>query len=481
MASNALPDRAAPLPFAAPVARSVSLTRLVSEIARAVAEIGKITVEGEVHRPTNSAAGRTYFTLKDRGSQISVTVPASRQRFCRVKDGERVALTGIVEMQAAMGRLQMVAQEIVPVGEGAISAMIAESRARLEAEGILQRPRRTLPILPLCIGVLCGTEAAVRKDIESVVAARFPGYPVRFLEVTVSGGGAVDSLLAGLSVLQADRSIEVIVMARGGGDATQLLPFSDESLCRAVAAARVPIVSAIGHDGDRPLSDDVADLRAGTPSIAASLVVPDKQALVSRINGYSSRVDVAAQRSLEKGATRLRSVPWETALDRRFERSAERLQRIDWSRAITRSHERAAVRLASVNYEAPLVRRVTMAQLQLQSLSDRVQALSPERVLERGYAVVRLPSGEVVRNPDQVAPDAQLSVQVASGSFAVVRSDGSQAGPLGRTDAKPRQTGAKTWAEPSPELFPESQLQQAPAPSGSNHEGHPRTSAEKDA
>ena len=276
-----------------------------------------------------------------------------------MKEGERVAVTGTIEMIVDRGALQLTAQEVVPVGSGAIAAMIAEARERLRRDGLLDRPRRPIPMLPRCIGVLCGTEAAVRKDIESVVAARFPGYPMRFLEVTVSGPGAVESLITGIDLLQRDRTIDVvdvIVLARGGGDPTQLLPFSDEQLCRVIAGSRVPIVSAIGHDGDRPLSDEVADLRAGTPSIAAAMVVPERAVLGARLDAARDRTASVLTQVMERGVRRLTGVAWQTALDRRLERSADRLQRIDWSNAVLRLSARSEARLAAVDWSNALLR-----------------------------------------------------------------------------------------------------------------------------
>src|SRR4051812_43363188 len=214
--------------------RRVSLIRLTSEIARSISVIGRVVVEGEVHRVTRSGRGSLYFTLKDRAAQISVWVPASRASRCRAVAGERVSVVGGLEWSADRGQLSFRADEVLPVGEGAIAAMIAEARGRLAAAGLLDRPRRPLPRLPEVVGVICGSDAAVRADIESVVAVRFPGYPVEFVEVTVSGPGAIDAITAAMGWLDERPDVEVIVLARGGGDATQLLPFSDESLCRAV-------------------------------------------------------------------------------------------------------------------------------------------------------------------------------------------------------------------------------------------------------
>jgi exodeoxyribonuclease VII large subunit len=406
------------LPFSVPVVRRVSLVKLAGELARAVAEVGKVVVEGEVSRPTTSGANRTYFVMKDRGVQMSVVVPSNRQAFCRVRNGERVAVTGQMEYQADRGQLQLVASEVVPVGAGAITAMIAETRQRLAVDGLLDRPRKPLPMLPALVGVLCGTEAAVRADIEAVVASRFAGFPVRFVEVVVAGPGAVESICGGLATLQKDNAVDVIVIARGGGDATAMLPFSDEMLCRALAACRVPVVSAIGHDGDRPLSDEIADCRAGTPSIAASMVVPDRLQLQQRCD---RALALAAERGIGRaltGARRLESCAWEMAIDHRLERCVHRLERVSVERTVLSCVESAKVRLHDVNWIRGIDPLLARADSALKTAHARIESLSPARVLERGYAVVRIRNGGVVRDADSVRSGEMLEILVAHGSFA---------------------------------------------------------------
>src|SRR3954453_3670847 len=288
--------------------RRVSLVKLSSEVARSISAIGRVQVEGEVHRPTRSGRGAIYFTLKDRAAQISVVCPAARAARCRAVAGERVAVTGTLGWSPDRGQLSFVADEVEPVGAGAIAAMIADARRSLAADGLLDRPRRPLPKLPRLIGVVCGTEAAVRADIESVVAVRFPGYPVEFTEVTVSGAGAVDAVVAALRWLDERPDVDVIVLARGGGDATQLLPFSSEDLCRAVCACRTPVVSAIGHEGDRPLCDEVADHRFGTPSLAAAAVVPSEEDLETGLVRLREAADAVLERRLEAATMRLAGI-----------------------------------------------------------------------------------------------------------------------------------------------------------------------------
>lgn len=383
-----------------PTARRVSLVRLSAEIARAAGTIGPVLVEGEVHRPSRRASG-AWFTLRDRAAQIQVRIPGSRLKRCRTVEGERVAVTGALEFTPHRGQLQLVAEEVVPVGAGAVAAMLAEIRARLASEGLLDRPRRAIPRLPSRIGVVCGADAAVRRDIESVVSVRFPGYPVEFVETNVSGAGAADAITRALLALDQREDIEVIVLARGGGDATHLLPFSDEDLCRAICSARTPVVSAIGHEADRPLCDEVADARYGTPSLAAAAVVPSHAELMTHLDSLRERAVSLLLRRVDVAEDRLARLDRRSALSRGVERAGQRL-------------DRAAGRLDLLHPR----QRLAASADRLASARERMDALDPHRVLARGYAVVRTADGRVVRAASEVTVGQALDVRVAAGSFA---------------------------------------------------------------
>jgi len=409
--------------------RRVSLVRLSALIAQAVAGVGRVTVEGEVHKPQTGRTGRQWFTLRDRASQVSVSVPVARRSRCRVVAGERVAVTGRLEWTNDWGQLQLVAEEVVPVGEGAIAALIAETRARLGADGLLDRPRHTIPLLPRAIGVICGHEAAVRADIESVVLARYPGYPVTFVTTTVSGPGAVDNLVSSLADLDVRPEVEVIILARGGGDSTALLPFSDEGLCRAVAAMATPVVAAIGHDGDRPLVDEVADLRCGTPSIAAAAVIPDHAVLRAQIDSLLSSVAIAARARIDEARGRLARVDRRAAAVAGVDRARERLDRAAATRDLVhprRELDRAVARLERVDWFTAAAPALAVAERRLAAALDQIEALSPVRVLERGYAVVRDSVGRVIRDASDLASGAEIEVTVARGRFAASVTDGGQ-------------------------------------------------------
>jgi len=428
-------------PAGASTPRTVTLVKLSAEIARQLAPVGRISVEGEVYQPNRTGAGRLYFTLRDRRAQIKVACPQGRAARCRAVAGERVSVVGTLGWASEWGYMQLVAEAVTPVGEGAVAAMIAESRERLRADGLLDRPRRPIPVLPRVIGVVCGTEAAVRKDIESVVASRFAGYPVRFEEAFLTGASAPVSIIDALGRLLADRRVEVIVLARGGGDATQLLPFSDEELCRAVADSPVPVVSAIGHEGDRPLCDEVADLRCATPLGAAATVVPDRRSLEADLrarrlaytDGFARRIATADRRvaAIDVGAAAREGAAKAAA---RLERCRERLV---WAHPRRRLEE-ASRRLVSIDPRSPAERAVASGRSRLQAIEWRrrvrdqlaradgrlaadarhLEALSPDRVLERGFAVVRDQAGGVVRRAGAVAPGELIDIRVAEGRLS---------------------------------------------------------------
>ena len=400
--------------------RRVSLVRLSALIAQAAAGVGRVAVEGEIHRPQRGKTGRLWFTLRDRAAQVNVSVPASRVARSRVVAGERVSVVGRLEWVNEWGQLQLVADEVTPVGEGAIAAAIAEARRRLAADGLLDRVRRPIPRLPNVVGVVCGHEAAVRADIESVVAVKFPGYPLRFWETAVSGPGAVDHLVAALAELDADPAVEVIILARGGGDATQLLAFSDEAVCRAVCASSTPVVAAIGHEGDRPLVDEVADLRCGTPSLAAGAVIPEREALVAELEALRSAVGTVVKHRLELATSELAALDRSSAARRGLDVAGAGLTRARDRLALlhpARELARAEARLARMDLSGPPASRLAAAHARLSSLRLQAEALSPARVLDRGYAVVRGPLG-VVRDPAAVKPGDGLDIQVAGGRVA---------------------------------------------------------------
>jgi exodeoxyribonuclease VII large subunit len=401
--------------------RPVTLVRLSGEIARSLVAIGRVSVEGEVYRPTTSRGGHVFFTLRDRVAQISVRAGPAAARRGRIVAGERVSVVATLQWSNERGQLQLVAEEVLPVGAGAIAALIAATRTRLAAEGLLDRPRRPLPVLPAVVGVVCGTEAAVRKDIESVVAARCPGYPVRFEETTVSGPSASLTIVEAIERLAARPGVEVIVLARGGGDAPSLLPWSTEEVCRAVASSPVPVVSAIGHDGDRPLCDEVADLRCGTPSLAATLVLPDLEGLRRTVDGVLARAAGALGARAAHSERRLAGLDPARAVHDGLGRAAGRLERASIRLAAVHPQGRlrgAEEKLSALGWRRPFWEGVGRAEGRLSSELRHLRALSPQRTLERGYAVVTGPDGTVLRSSGAVRAGDVVRARLAEGVLA---------------------------------------------------------------
>ncbi|HLI00627.1 MAG TPA: exodeoxyribonuclease VII large subunit [Acidimicrobiales bacterium] len=401
--------------------RRVTLVKLSAELGRFAAATGLLAVEGEVHRPTLSKGGRVYFTLRDRAAQVTVTVPRSKMQRSRVVAGERVLVVGRLEWLSDRGQLQMVADEVSPVGAGAIAAMLAETRRRLGRDGLLDRPRRPLPLLPRRVGVVCGADAAVRRDIEAVVAQRFPGYPVHFEETTVSGPGAAVSILDGLSRVVRRPGVDVVIVARGGGDATSLLPWSDEEVCRAVAACPLPVVSAIGHEGDRPLCDEVADARCGTPSIAAGLVIPDRAVLTARLDAALEAAGARAGAVADRAGHVLAALAPARALDSGLLRAEGRLARA--GQRLADAHPRrqldaAERRLAAVDWRRPVTYQLGEAAGRLRADARHLHALDPRRVLARGFAVVTGPDGRVVRRASDLGAGDVIGVELSAGRVA---------------------------------------------------------------
>jgi exodeoxyribonuclease VII large subunit len=398
----------------------VTLVRLAGEVARALGGVGRIAVEGEVYRPTTSRGGWVFFTLRDRAAQIDVKVPASNVRHSRTVQGERVCVVGTLQWANERGQVHLVAEEVTPVGEGAIAEVIAETRRRLAADGLLDRPKRPLPVLPAAIGVVCGADAAVRKDIESVAAVRFAGYPLCFEETTVSGPGAALTIVEALAALVSRPDVEVVILARGGGDGPSLLPWSSEEVCRAVAACTVPVVSAIGHEGDHPLCDEVADLRCGTPSIAAGVVVPDRLALFAALDGQLARAGARLQTRVDAAGRRLATVAPRRALGQGVQGAAHRLDRMTERLGALHPGRRLAqcqARLRAPDWRRPAWQILARAEGRLDADLRHLRALSPARTLERGYAVVTLPDGTVIRTASSLHVGATIAVRLAAGGI----------------------------------------------------------------
>ncbi len=279
-----------------------TVARLISQW---VARLGRVWVEGQVTEISRRPGMRVAFlTLRDPVADVSLRVTCGPAMVEGLREGARVLLWGQPEMHLTRGQLQLVAHEIRPVGAGELLARIERLKAVLAGEGLFAPERkRALPFLPHSIGLITGRGSAAERDVVENARRRWPAVRIAVREVAVQGPLAVAQVCEALRALDRDREIDVIVIARGGGSLEDLLPFSDETLCREVAACFTPVVSAIGHEQDVPLLDLVADLRASTPTDAAKRIVPDvgeQSAAVAQLRlraGRSLAARLAAEQS----------------------------------------------------------------------------------------------------------------------------------------------------------------------------------------
>ena len=413
--TDAVPP-AAPTPAPLP-ARALDTTaehpwavRLLSaKIADYIDKMSPVWIEGQVvqlnRRP---GAGMAFLTLRDTEADVSLPVAmyakALAAQATPLTEGAHVVVHARPTFWKGRGSFQMQADEVRALGLGELLARIEHLKSVLAAEGLFAADRkRPLPFLPRVVGLVCGRESKAEHDVVVNARARWPEVRFEIREVAVQGAAAVPQVAAAIAELDARADVEVIVVARGGGAVEDLLPFSNETLVRAAAACRTPLVSAIGHETDSPLLDLVADLRASTPSDAAKRIVPDVAEERLRLRQARDRMQRALRARFEReqhGLDALRSRPVLARPGTMIERREDEFVQ--------------AVRRARGAFSAALLH----GGAHVDRLRAQVRALSPAAVLERGYAVVQLTDGAVLRAPGQVAAGDALRVRLAHGEVA---------------------------------------------------------------
>jgi exodeoxyribonuclease VII large subunit len=408
-----------------------------------------VFVEGEVVGARPASSGHLYFSLKDEAEDATLDVVAYRTSLtprarAAVKDGARVRVRGRPTFWAPRGRLQFVSDRIEPAGQGAILEAIELLKEKLAKEGLFAPARkRKLPPDPRVVGVVTSAGGAVIHDVVKV-AKRRGGARILLAPAQVQGAGAAQSVLRALRALARVEEVDVIIVGRGGGSFDELLTFSDEALVRAIAACRVPVVSAVGHEVDVTLADFAADVRAATPSQAAEMCVPDRAARRRELLHLHERLGRAVRARLGEGRAelghalrllgdpRLALAAWQQRIDdheARLEALAERAiasrrrvladQRhrlVAQSPATVLERERALADRLGARLGVAFDRRVLRERSGLSSLAERLDAMSPLKVLSRGYAIATH-EGRAIRAASEVAPGDTVDVRVQEGSF----------------------------------------------------------------
>jgi exodeoxyribonuclease VII large subunit len=385
--------------------------RVVSQKLGAwIARLGWVWVDGQVAQITRRPGAQVVFlTLRDPSADLSLTVTTNRDVLDLgapgLAEGARVVLHARPDFYPGRGTLSLRADEIRQVGIGELLARIERLKKLLAAEGLFDpRRKRRLPFLPHQIGLVTGRAGAAERDVLDNARKRWPAVRFRVLNVAVQGPGAVPQILDAVEALDRDPETDVIIVARGGGSVEDLLPFSDEALCRAVFACRTPVVSAIGHETDAPLLDFVADLRASTPTDAARRVVPDLVEEWQRIGQARQRLGRVIGALLDREQHRLDALRTRPVL--------ARPQTLVDTRA-------AEVVLLRDRAGRCLDHRIDRAGADLAHTVARLRALSPSSTLRRGYAIVqRAEDGAVLRDAGQVGVGDALRVRLADGELA---------------------------------------------------------------
>ncbi len=407
--TSARPASAGPSPSTAeqpwPV-RTVS-----TKVAQWIDRLGSVWVEGQITQINARPGTRTAFlVLRDPSVDMSLSVTCSPQLLrdapVPLTEGSRVVMFGKLSFYTGRGTVSLRVTEIRAVGIGELLARIERLRALLAAEGLFDpRLKRPLPFLPGTIGLVTGRASAAEHDVLSVAQRRWPAVRFEVRNTAVQGPTAVPQIIEALEELDRDPRVDVIILARGGGSVEDLLPFSDEALCRAIVACTTPVVSAIGHEPDSPLSDHVADLRAATPTDAAKRVVPDAVAEQALVADLRARSAAALRNWVQREArlvAQLRSRPSLADPLSGIDRRAEEVERL---RDAARRDVTRAIDAEST----------TVAHLQA-----RLTTLGPAATLARGYAVVQRVHGdtepEVLRSVEDAPPGTQIRVRLADGA-----------------------------------------------------------------
>ena len=378
---------------------------LSTKIKGWIDRLGAVWVEGEITQ-WGLSGGNVYGKLKDLDADVTVgfTVWSSVKAKLPddLKQGDRVVALVKPNYWVKGGSLTMQVFEMRHVGLGDLLERLERLRQALRSEGLFDLARkRPLPFLPGCIGLITGKDSDAEKDVLRNAQLRWPAVEFRVVHTAVQGDRASGEVTAALRALDADPDVDVIIVARGGGDFQNLLVFSDETLVRTAAACVTPIVSAIGHEADRPLLDEVADLRASTPTDAAKRVVPDVADELARVQQARARIGnrmTAQVRTEIDRLEQLRSRPVLTASAWIVDSRAEELGRY-------------------VGRSAELIERlIERSQTSVLDLRSQLRALSPQRTLDRGYAIAQLPGGAVLRSSADAVPGTPLLLTLADGA-----------------------------------------------------------------
>jgi len=437
--------------FRAPDRRIWKVRDLVAAVRTHVErEYSDAWVEGEISNFRSPESGHLYFTLKDGDAQIRVVMFRSSARLLRFRpaDGLQVVVRGRVTIYEDRGELQISAEYVEPKGAGSLQLAFEQLKAKLEAEGLFAAERKkAIPSLPSRIGVVTSAQGAALRDILNILARRHRSVNVLIFPAQVQGDAASLEVTSGVRYFNQKRSVDVIIVARGGGSAEDLAPFNNEGLARAVATSEIPVISAVGHETDFTITDFVADLRAPTPSAAAELVIRSRQEIEQQTTDLQERLTRAMRYRLLMGRQALTELAQHGAFGRMMEVIRQRQQKLDdlahrmevaeWQ-LLEKARRRWETVSASVrHYDLRLVlsgmrkeldswtmalaavtRNVLLQhRVRAERLQTALESLSPLAILDRGYALVFDSNGKLLKDAHTVNPGDEISARLARGQI----------------------------------------------------------------
>ncbi len=451
-----LPFDEAPDPQPAPpVRRILSVSELTAEIRGLLEErYVEAWVEGEISNCRHWHSGHVYFTLKDQGAQLKAVMFRTALRYLRFtpEDGQHVVARGRVSVYERKGEYQIVCEHLEPHGRGALQLAFDQLKKRLQDEGLFAPTRkRPLPRLPRKIGVVTSLDGAAIKDIINVLHRRHPNLHVIIKPTRVQGGDAAEDIARSLETIARVPGLDVIIVGRGGGSIEDLWAFNEARVARAIAAAPVPIISAVGHEVDFTIADFVADLRAATPSAAAELVIAAEEEVLARVDRLRDRAQAATRLIVQRAARQLHLLDrrpglagWPARLGSHLRRIADlthelrhqghealgrRQRQFQDLRRRLEAHDlrrmlgafRARLVAADGRLGGAVTRALHTRDARLRVLAGRLDTLSPLGVLGRGYAVCwNADRTAIIRDAEAVDAGDAVRVTLHRGELSCV-------------------------------------------------------------
>ena len=381
------------------------VTRFIKNMFDHEALLQNIMVRGEISNFKLYASGHGYFVLKDDKATLRCVLFRrwAEQLPFLPENGMQIIAAGNISVYERDGVYQLYVERVIPDGAGALAAAYEQLKARLSGEGLFDAERKKpLPPFPKTIGVVTSPSGAVLRDIFRVAKRRWPRVRLVLYPAAVQGEEAAAQVAAGILFFNEMYSVDVLIVGRGGGSAEDLWAFNEEIVVRAVAASRIPVISAVGHETDYTLADFVADVRAATPSQAAELAVPDREELRRHVAGLQARVENARDGWMKAKRARLAALTRQS-----FFREPQRFLRFFRQRLDT----------VEERFQRLTEKWHTAKRQRLTSAIEKMELLSPVRVLRRGYGIISTPDGDVIRSIRQVRPEENVEVMLADGRF----------------------------------------------------------------